>query len=135
MPKYKFCSKCGAKIFEEAEICPKCGVRQMHPQAVKESAAPPPASETPAVGQTAATQSGEEKKSPGIAAVLSFFWCGLGHIYCGELTLGLGLLILYPVAWVVCALTIVCIPVPIIMWIWAMYDSYSLAKKINRGEK
>lgn len=24
----KFCVKCGAYIFEEAEICPKCGVRQ-----------------------------------------------------------------------------------------------------------
>lgn len=24
----KFCYKCGAKLFTEAEICPKCGVRQ-----------------------------------------------------------------------------------------------------------
>jgi len=25
---YKYCFKCGNKLFEEAEICPKCGVRQ-----------------------------------------------------------------------------------------------------------
>ena len=24
----KFCMKCGADIFQEAEICPKCGVKQ-----------------------------------------------------------------------------------------------------------
>lgn len=26
--EYKHCLKCSEKIFEEAEICPKCGVRQ-----------------------------------------------------------------------------------------------------------
>jgi len=26
---YKYCFKCGNKLFEEAEICPKCGVRQL----------------------------------------------------------------------------------------------------------
>jgi TM2 domain-containing membrane protein YozV/predicted RNA-binding Zn-ribbon protein involved in translation (DUF1610 family) len=29
----KFCSSCGAIIKKEAEICPKCGVRQMTPAA------------------------------------------------------------------------------------------------------
>ena len=27
----KFCSKCGKKILKEAEMCPKCGVRQSTP--------------------------------------------------------------------------------------------------------
>jgi TM2 domain-containing membrane protein YozV len=26
--KHKFCSKCGKKILQEAEMCPHCGVRQ-----------------------------------------------------------------------------------------------------------
>lgn len=26
----KFCSACGSTILKEAEICPKCGVRQIH---------------------------------------------------------------------------------------------------------
>jgi len=27
---YKYCFKCGNRLFEEAEICPKCGVRQQN---------------------------------------------------------------------------------------------------------
>jgi TM2 domain-containing membrane protein YozV/ribosomal protein L40E len=32
-PDEKFCSECGAVIKAKAEICPKCGVRQMPPPA------------------------------------------------------------------------------------------------------
>jgi TM2 domain-containing membrane protein YozV len=33
MPDHKFCSACGAELLPAAEICPKCGVRQMAPGA------------------------------------------------------------------------------------------------------
>jgi len=32
-----FCSSCGAVIKKEAEICPKCGVRQKEPEVVDSS--------------------------------------------------------------------------------------------------
>lgn len=50
----KFCSECGARINARAEICPKCGV--------------------PVRGKA-----GKVMKNPGVAAVLSFFWTGLGR--------------------------------------------------------
>lgn len=36
---HKFCRDCGADILAKAEICPKCGVRQMAPPAVSPPAA------------------------------------------------------------------------------------------------
>jgi hypothetical protein len=37
-------------------------------------------------------------KNPGIAAVLSFFWAGLGQIYNGEISKGILLLVLYVIS-------------------------------------
>jgi TM2 domain-containing membrane protein YozV len=154
----KFCYKCGEKIFEEAEICPKCGVRQTHPPGY----APP--SQQPASGQTASgtppqnpqpglapggreglgqqpqgtlAQPGaayEEKKSPAIAAIASFFWCGLGHVYCGDYMFGIMLMLVFPIIAFICSITIICIPAILLMWFWGMYDAYGLAQRINRGE-
>jgi len=40
------------------------------------------------------------QKSPGLAAILSFFWCGLGQIYNGEIRKGVALMVLYaPCVW------------------------------------
>jgi FtsH-binding integral membrane protein len=35
-------------------------------------------------------------KSSGLAAVLSFFWCGLGHVYLGRIGTGIALMLGYP---------------------------------------
>jgi hypothetical protein len=40
------------------------------------------------------------QKNPGLAAILSFFWCGLGQIYNGEIPKGVALMVLYlPCVW------------------------------------
>ncbi len=40
------------------------------------------------------------QKSSGLAAILSFFWCGLGQIYTGQILKGVVLMLFYPVlAW------------------------------------
>ena len=40
------------------------------------------------------------QKNPGLAAILSFFWCGLGQIYNGEIPKGVALMVLYtPCLW------------------------------------
>ena len=103
----KFCSNCGAEIDKGAEICPKCGVR------VK----------APTVGV----------KSPGLAAVLSFFIVGLGQIYNGQIGKGIILIICYAISIALCLVMIGSILLPI-LWIYAIFDAYGTAKKINAGE-
>ena len=106
-----FCSKCGSQLqFDEAEICPKCGVRIKNPQV-----------------------QGGEIKSAGIAAIASFIVPGLGQIYCGQIGRGIMILIGFIIS---CFLIIVVIGLILapIAWIWNIYDAYTLAQKINAGQ-
>lgn len=103
----QFCSSCGEVIKKEAEICPECGIRQK------------------------GSNSGE--KNPGIAAVLSFIITGAGQIYNGEIGKGIGLMVLQVVNVLLMAVLIGFITFPA-TWIWAIYDAYKTAEKINTGE-
>jgi len=78
-PDEKFCSECGAIIKAKAEICPKCGMRQI---------APP--SNSP-LGQT--TPSGKNKL---VAGLLALFLGGLGihKFYLGKGVQGILYLVL-----------------------------------------
>lgn len=72
----KYCSECGAIIKAKAEICPKCGVRQMA---------------TPSILTTTAPNG----KSKIAAALLAFFLGGFGihKFYLGQVGLGIVYLI------------------------------------------
>jgi len=107
-----FCPSCGAIIKKDAEVCPKCGVRQ------KETA-------TKTTGKTG-------RKDPGIAAVLSFLIVGAGQVYNGEGLKGIGFFIGFVCLWIFALFTyFVCSPVPLVLWLYAIYDAYSVAKRIN----
>ena len=110
----KFCSNCGSEIDAMAEICPKCGVR----------VAPPPASPSPPVLV--------ERKSEGLAAVLSFLFVGLGQIYNGQIGKGILFIILGVIAVLTMVVLIGFIIYPL-FWIYNIYDAYSTAKGINAG--
>ena len=69
-------------------------------------------------------------KNPGLAAVLSFFYMGLGQIYNGQLHKGIAFLIAYSISWLLIAVLIGLITTPI-LWIYGMYDAYKSAEKIN----
>lgn len=69
-------------------------------------------------------------KSPGLAAVLSFFICGLGQIYNGQIVKGLIFLVAYVVSWFMMWVLIGFITTPI-LWIWGIVDAYQKAQKIN----
>ena len=86
-------------------MCPKCGVRQIG-----------------YIGQ----------KNPGVAAVLSALWVGLGQIYNGEIGKGLVLIVVYIISWVLIFVFIGLVTTPII-WIYGIYDAYNTAKEINTG--
>jgi TM2 domain-containing membrane protein YozV len=100
-----FCKTCGSEILAEAEICPKCGVRQKT----------------------------DQLKNPGAAAVLSFLWVGLGQIYNGQIGKGLLFIFLQIINCLLIFVVIGLITVPA-FWIYGIYDAYTTADKINKGE-
>lgn len=108
----KYCSNCGSQIDERAEICPECGVRQV----------------TPGYYQ----QGGSQQKSPGLAALLSALVVGLGQVYNGEVGKGILLFvaaIISGILWLV----YIGIIFSILVWVYAIYDAYTTAQKINGG--
>ena len=70
-------------------------------------------------------------KSAGVAAVLSFLWCGLGQIYNGEIGKGLLFATLYFFSFVLIFAVIGVLTTPL-MWIWGMVDAYRTAESINQ---
>ncbi len=69
-------------------------------------------------------------KNPGLAAVLSFFWTGLGQIYNGQIAKGIFFIVAYAISWLLMFIIIGFITTPI-LWIYGMYDAYHSANKIN----
>jgi TM2 domain-containing membrane protein YozV len=70
-------------------------------------------------------------KNPGLAAVLSFFYMGLGQIYNGQIAKGIAFIIAYSISWLLIVVLVGMITTPI-LFIYGMYDAYRSAEKINR---
>ena len=62
-------------------------------------------------------------KSPGIALLLSFLWCGAGQIYCGRVGKGILMFIGAVALWFIL--------LGWIIQIWSMVDAYQTAKQMN----
>ncbi len=73
-------------------------------------------------------------KNPGVAAVLSFFYCGLGQIYNGQIFKGILMFVAYSISILLMYVMIGFITTPI-LWIWGMYDAYRKAERINLNSK
>ena len=97
-----FCRNCGRKIDARAEICPKCGVR------VKASFV----------------------KHPGIAAVLSFFWPGVGQIYNGQIGKGIAFVVI-AVSLALSMFILIGFVLYPIFWIYNIWDAYKTAKQLS----
>jgi TM2 domain-containing membrane protein YozV len=102
------CPECGREISSAAMACPGCG--------------------HPVRGQPAI----RDVKSPGLAAVLSALWSGLGQIYNGEIGKGVGIAICYVISILLIGAIIGIVSTPII-WIWGMVDAYRTAERLNAG--
>jgi TM2 domain-containing membrane protein YozV len=74
-----------------------------------------------------------DRKNPGVAAVLSFFWAGLGQIYNGQLAKGIGFIVLYAFCVLLIFVVIGFILVPIV-WIIGIWDAYNTAKQYNERQ-
>ncbi|UCG61406.1 MAG: hypothetical protein JSV52_13955 [Candidatus Zixiibacteriota bacterium] len=70
-------------------------------------------------------------KNPGLAAVLSFFYMGLGQIYNGQIAKGILFIIAYSLSILLMILLIGFITTPI-LFIYGIWDAYKSAEKINR---
>ena len=69
-------------------------------------------------------------KNPALAAVLSFFFMGLGQIYNGQIGKGILFIVLYGISVLLMYIVIGFITTPI-LWIWGMVDAHKSAQKIN----
>ncbi|MFW6269158.1 MAG: hypothetical protein ACOC4G_03660 [Bacillota bacterium] len=76
----------------------------------------------------------QSKKSPGLAAVLSFLWGGVGQIYNGQIGKGIVIVIIQAINTFLFSFIIGFITFPIV-WIWNIYDAYKTAKHINDGKQ
>ncbi len=72
----------------------------------------------------------QPQKNPGVAAVLSFFFMGLGQIYNGQIGKGLIFMILYAISVALMLVFVGFVTTPI-LWIWGILDANKSAKKIN----
>lgn len=71
-------------------------------------------------------------KDPAIAAILSFLISGLGQIYNGDITKGILIFIVQILQIVLGSVIYITYVTFFIVWIWAIYDAYGGAKKINQ---
>ena len=69
-------------------------------------------------------------KNAGLAAVLSFFYAGLGQIYNGQIAKGIIFIIIQAVNIALCFLVIGFFTYPIV-WVIGIVDAYKQATKIN----
>jgi len=101
----KYCENCGKEIDSKAEICPKCGVRLtgLHPA---------------------------KRKSPGLAAFLSFFITGLGQFYNGEFWKGITFFVIQIVNVFLMCFLVGFLTFPL-TWLYCVIDAYRSAKRIN----
>lgn len=103
------CARCNSPNASSAGYCGRCGAALARP--------------------TGATVS---LHHPGIAALLSFLYSGLGQIYNGQILKGVFFMLVQLVnvilMWVLIGYLLYGI-----VWIWGMYDAYSVAKRQQTG--
>ncbi len=111
---HKICPHCGKISNEESpRFCSGCGARMD--------------GTTPVGYGRYQTQAGE-RKSQMIAGFCSCLLPGLGQVYNGYTAKGFAIFLLF-----LAGLVFLLIP-GIVVWIYAMYDAYSMAGKQNSGE-
>lgn len=142
MAEQAYCTNCGAQLDPTARFCPGCGSPILSkPPYITESQritpsvskpAPPPrgVAYPPPVSAERLAVIESKKKSPGVAAVLSLLWTGVGQIYVGEAGRGIIFMIIAFFCLLSMLFLIGFLLVPI-WWIYGIYDAHQLAQKHN----
>ena len=71
-------------------------------------------------------------KNPGLAAVASFFFAGLGQIYNGDILKGVLLMIVQVINVLLCFVLVGFLTYPLV-WIYGIWDAYKSAEKFNQS--
>lgn len=133
----KFCSSCGSKIPKEAKVCPSCGVQLVALQTKFCSSCGSQidinAEVCPSCGVSFLPPRVAEEKNVVLAAVLSFLFPGLGHLYLGLNTKGISFIVAYIIS-AILILAIIGFLLVFIVWLWALIDSIKCCESINKGE-
>ena len=152
------CTNCGKSVCSNCivemngkVVCKAC----VDNMAAQPSPVAPPVI-PPAITAPASPSTAPAKKEPFLSLILSFLgffvigFIGLGQIYNGQVKKGIiltlanwGMGLVVAVVYIIGAVAtlgigaVCCLPVflvPAVLWFYAMYDAYSDAEKINRGE-
>jgi TM2 domain-containing membrane protein YozV len=108
------CRECGADLpFPDVELCNKCAGR---------------IPETAPVESTLADMESAEQKKPGVAVLCSAFIPGLGQVYNGETAKGVAIFL-----GIIAGLLLMVLPA-VLIWLFCIYDAYSIAGKMNSGK-
>lgn len=67
-------------------------------------------------------------KSAGLAAVLSAIWPGLGQIYNGEIGKGVATMVIQMINFIL-LFVLIGFLTGFIVWVWAIYDAYTVAER------
>jgi len=74
-------------------------------------------------------------KNPGLAAVLSFFWAGLGQIYNGHIGKAILFMIIEGILWIITFATLfIGVVLLIPFWIYNIWDAYKSAERFNNSQ-
>ncbi|MGB9126859.1 zinc ribbon domain-containing protein [Methanoregula sp.] len=109
----KYCSECGKPLASEtANFCENCGAKV-------NNTTPPPQPTVVII---------PEEKNPVLAAVCSLLVPGFGQVYDGKMARGFAIFFGTVIG-------LICLIVPgVIIWLFGVYDAYSIAKKMNNKE-
>lgn len=147
----KKCPNCGEEIAENHNFCPNCGAdlgkvsngdlpqREVETtvsstdQSVIASTEKPIATISEQPVSHANANSVTVRKTPIVSAILSLIFPGLGQLYNGQNKKGIYFIIIAIVS-VILMLLIVGIILYALFWIWSIFDAYSSAVKLNKGE-
>lgn len=109
----EICPRCGAQLQEET-YCPDCGF---------------PLNQN----VQGYCSTGTCTRNPIISLALSLVFPGMGQVYNGQIHKGTVFVIAYAISLVLC-LIVIGIPFAIIILAYSMYDAFSSARALNRGE-
>jgi len=134
-----FCPNCGKQIPDGSKFCPYCGAKlslagepeESQVQSVlSEEERKKKAYEEELLRAKAQQAARVGTRSPGLAAVLSFLYPGLGQIYNGQIGKAILFIILGAISIGLMFVIIGWFIYPIV-WIIGMIDAYNVAKRAN----
>lgn len=116
-PDEAYCRNCGAVIDADARYCPTCGAPQDGPSSPSATSS-----------LDAALEDLLEGGNPFVAALLSALFPGLGQLYNRELEKGL-LVVAASIVSVLSAVILVGFVLYPAVWLYAIYDAYTVAER------